>query len=139
MSLFTKLFTSARIPEKQSSNFDIDKIIYDLYSLNDGTIPSAEKGIVSTGIEIALPNDYFGQIIPHPHLSVRGIHACQRHLYREGQDFIIMGGDIPSTRNDGEIRLNILNINDTPFEYRSGEKIAQLILTKINTNHEETI
>lgn len=89
---------------------------YDLYASEDGVIEPNKRTMISTGIKMSIPNGYFGKIFPRSGLAVKnGIN--------------VLAGVIDSDYV-GEIKVVLANHNDKAFEYKIGDRIAQLIILK---------
>jgi len=92
---------------------------YDLYSNESGFIKGRGRGIVRTGISIAIPPGYYGRIAPRSGLAVKfGID--------------VLAGVVDSGYR-GEIGVVLQNLSDNTFNYKEGERVAQLILEQCNT------
>lgn len=89
----------------------------DLSSNDSGVIPSGERKLIKTGVKIALPDDTYGRIAPRSGLA---------HKY--GID--VFAGVIDSDYR-GEIGVILFNSGKEDFEYKKGDRIAQLIITPI--------
>ena len=87
---------------------------YDLKTPFDTVIRPGGSAIVDTGVHIAIPAGYFGKIESKSGLNVNhGIVSC--------------GGVIDSGYT-GSIRVKLYNFGRLPYTFRTGEKIAQLII-----------
>lgn len=90
----------------------------DLYAAEDCSIPPYGQYLVPTGIKIALPKGYAGLIWDKSGLANQG--------------FTTLGGVIdPSYR--GEIKVVFKNLSEDIYHIRSGQKIAQLLIQKVET------
>ena len=90
-----------------------------LYSLHDTVIQPGSRDIVSTGICATIPLGCYGRIAPRSGLTVRyGIHV---------------GAGVIDPDYTGELKVCLFNLGSVPFEIKSGERIAQLILEKCLT------
>jgi len=93
---------------------------HDIYTLKDGTIPVQKEMLVETGIAIGLP---------------RGTYA--RRAARSGiasRHGIAVGGRVIDADHPGEIKVNLRNHGDTSYEFKAGDRIAKLIMEKIQTH-----
>lgn len=87
---------------------------YDLKTPFDTVIRPGGSAIIDTGVHIAIPMGYFGKIESKSGLNVNhGIVSC--------------GGVIDSGYT-GSIRVKLYNFGRLPYTFRTGEKIAQLII-----------
>ncbi len=88
---------------------------YDIYSVEDKILTAQGATIVKTGIQISAPPGYYYTIEGRSSLWIRGIFPNR--------------GIIDSTFC-GEVVVSLVNVNDTPFEVKAGDRIAQIILSK---------
>lgn len=93
---------------------------YDLSADNDGIIPPADRALVSTGTVIAVPEGTYGRIAPRSGLALRS--------------GISVGAGVIDSDYRGEVMVLLFNHDSSkPFVYQKGDRIAQLILEKIET------
>ena len=90
---------------------------YDLISNEDKEIESRNKGLVSTGISMAIPVGYYGWVAPRSGL------ACK--------NFIDVGAGVIDSDYRGEVKVLLFNFAETNFQVKKGDRIAQLIIEKI--------
>uniref|UniRef100_A0A8C5L964 Deoxyuridine 5'-triphosphate nucleotidohydrolase n=1 Tax=Jaculus jaculus TaxID=51337 RepID=A0A8C5L964_JACJA len=86
---------------------------YDLYSAYDYTVPPKEKGIVKTGIQIAVPPGCYGRVAPRSGLAVK--------------HFIDVGAGVIDEDYRGNVGFVLFNFGKEKFEVKQGDRIAQLI------------
>ena len=111
-----RLTLDATLPTRASPG----SVGYDLYSLHDTVIQPGSRDIVSTGICATIPLGCYGRIAPRSGLTVRyGIHV---------------GAGVIDPDYTGELKVCLFNLGSVPFEIKSGERIAQLILEKCLTH-----
>lgn len=92
----------------------------DLHSAEDRTFAPFERGLVGTGIAVAIPEGYAGFVQPRSGLALR-----------RGLTFVNTPGLIDSHYR-GEIRLIVVNLDPTdPLPIARGEKIAQLVIQRV--------
>ena len=109
-----KLGDDATIPTKSN----ISDAGWDLYSSGMATIVYPhERKLISTDISIAIPDGYCGLIWPRSGLSVNS-----------GID--ILAGVIDSGYR-GEVKVCMLNTSDTLVHIHPGDRVAQLIIQKV--------
>lgn len=108
-----KLVSNAIIPKKGS----LYAAGYDLYSAVDTTIKAKNKGLVSTGISMAIPKGNYGRVAPRSGLAAK--------------NFIDVGAGVVDEDYRGEVFVLLFNFSDTDFEIKYGDRIAQLIIEKI--------
>ncbi len=110
-----RLTLDATLPTRASPG----SVGYDLYSLHDTVIQPGSRDIVSTGICATIPLGCYGRIAPRSGLTVRyGVHV---------------GAGVIDPDYTGELKVCLFNLGSVPFEIKSGERIAQLILEKCLT------
>lgn len=86
---------------------------YDLYSVENVTLQPGRATIVQTGIQIACPPGFYYTIDGRSSLWKIGIFPNR--------------GIIDSTFTD-DVVVSLVNVNDTPYIVKKGERIAQIIL-----------
>jgi dUTP pyrophosphatase len=92
---------------------------YDISASEDAKIPSRGRAAVPTGISIGLPEGTYGRIAPRSGLA-----------YKFGID--VLAGVIDVDYR-GEIFCILYNSGVHPFNIQRGDRIAQLIIEKIET------
>jgi len=93
---------------------------HDLYALKDGTIPAQRQMLVDTGIAIGLPRGTYGR------LAARSGMASKHG--------IAVGGAVIDVDYNGEIKVILRNHGETSYEFKAGDRIAHLIVEKIQTD-----
>lgn len=94
----------------------------DLRSRIDQVIPPGERALIPTGICIAIPTGYAGFVQPRSGLALK-----------HGISIVNTPGLIDS-KYRGEIGVILINTNKSePFLIKKGDKIAQLIIQKVET------
>ena len=89
----------------------------DLYSNESGVIEPLSRKMISTGIIIKIPDNYYGRIAPRSGLALKN-----------GID--VLAGVIDSDYR-GEVKIILYNTDkDNNYEYKKGDKIAQIIIEK---------
>ncbi len=89
----------------------------DLRSREDYTLKPGELYTVSTGIKVQIPYGYFGSVRDRSGLAANsGLHA--------------LAGVIDSNYR-GELRVVVKNLGDKAFEIKRGDRIAQLLIQKV--------
>jgi dUTP pyrophosphatase len=86
----------------------------DLFSIEDCIVNSLERKIISTGISVEIPVGYYGRIAPRSGLAAKN-----------GID--VFAGVVDSSYR-GEIKVILFNSDNKPFEIKSGDRVAQLII-----------
>ncbi|CAI2313936.1 unnamed protein product [Caenorhabditis sp. 36 PRJEB53466] len=110
---FTKLNENAQMPTYGSAA----AAGADLYSAEDVVVPARGKFCVSTGLQLELPFGYYGRVAPRSGLAAK--------------HFIDVGAGVVDSDYRGELKVLLFNFNDTAFEVKKGDRIAQLICERI--------
>jgi len=92
---------------------------YDLFAAADAVIEAHGKALIATDIAIAVPPGYYGRIAPRSSL------AWKQH--------IDLGAGVVDADYRGPVGVVMFNLAATPFNVRKGDRVAQLVLTKIAT------
>ena len=109
-----KLSPNAKIPTKGSS----EAAGLDLYSAEDCIVPKKGKFLVPLGIALAVPKGYYGRMAPRSGLAVK--------------KFINVGAGVVDSDYRGQIYALLFNFGEEDFEVKTGDRIAQLIITEIS-------
>jgi dUTP pyrophosphatase len=91
---------------------------YDLYAAESKVITKGERSLVSTGVALAIPAGHYGRIAPRSGLSVKGIDV---------------GAGVIDCDYRGEVKALLINNGKDDFEVLEGDRIAQLLVTKVET------
>ena len=89
----------------------------DLYSVEDMVLAPGERGSVPTGIAIALPDGY---------VSLVWDKSGPSHKF----GVKTLGGVLDSGYR-GEYLIGLVNLGQEKFEIKKGQKIAQLLIQKV--------
>ena len=90
---------------------------YDLFSIEKGEILPQERKMIDIGIQMQIPQGYYGRIAPRSGLALKN-----------GID--VMAGVIDSDYRNN-IKCILLNTDKNKiYEYNIGDKIAQIIIEK---------
>lgn len=106
---------SAILPTKGTEN----SAGYDISCCQDTLINSKSYKMLDTGISMKIPNGYFGKI------------ECRSSLACKG--FSVLGGVIDSDYR-GEIKVILMNNGELDYNFKKGDRIAQIIIHKIMNN-----
>jgi len=90
---------------------------YDLFSAEDTVIPARGKGMVSTGLIMAIPSQHYGRIAPRSSLAWK--------------NYIDTGAGVVDSDYRGEVKVILFNHAQDDFNVKLGDKIAQLIIEKV--------
>ncbi len=94
----------------------------DLYALEDGALEPGERASVRTGIAVEIPDGEAGLVLPRSGLAAR-----------HGIALVNAPGLIDSGYR-GEIVVLLLNTDPSVrFEMAAGDRIAQLVVVKVQT------
>ena len=99
----------------------------DLYARESGVLAAGERTMVATGIAVAIPPGYVGLIAPRSGLAAR-----------HGVSLVNSPGILDSGYR-GEIHAIVINEGAEPFEFRRGERIAQLVVVPFASQHYEVV
>ncbi len=91
----------------------------DLCAAEDAELGPMQRKLIRTGVRMAIPPGYEGQVRPRSGLALK-----------HGLTMVNTPGTIDSDYR-GEIGLIMINLGDEPFRIRSGERLAQLVICKI--------
>ena len=92
----------------------------DLLAVSDLTLKPGERGLVGTGIAIALQDGYAAFVHPRSGLAAK-----------HGVTLVNAPGTVDAGYR-GEIRVNLINLDpDTEFTVRRGDRIAQLVIQQV--------
>lgn len=111
-----KFSPKAHIPKKMTPG----SAGFDLYALQDEEIQPRSSFFVRTGVNIYVPSGYYGAI------KGRSGNAFLRKMF--------VFNDVISSGYQEEIAVLIMNFDDSSsLHVKVGERIAQIILTKIHS------
>ena len=110
-----KLSNNAILPKRSTDG----AAGHDLCASQDCTIPAGGKGLVKTGLSISFPPSLYARIAPRSGLALK--------------KFIDVGAGVVDSNYHGEVGVALFNHGDQDFEVKMGDRIAQLILEKIDT------
>lgn len=91
---------------------------YDLYALEDTTINCFQFIPVSTGVSIEIPAGHYGRVAPRSGLAVK--HG------------VMVGAGVIDSDYRGELKVALATLNGV-YEFKKGDRIAQLIIERIAT------
>ena len=91
----------------------------DLYAAEDLTLKPGERALTPTGIAVAIPDGYEGQVRPKSGLALK-----------QGLSVVNTPGTIDAGYR-GEVGVILINLGQEAVEIRTGQKIAQMVFTKV--------
>lgn len=103
-----------RFMSQMAAGMDISAAIPDPLTINTGEIV-----LVPTGFAVALPEGYEFQIRPRSGLAIK-----------KGLTVINAPGTIDADYR-GEVRVGLINLGKEPVEIQPGERIAQMVLSRV--------
>ena len=109
-----KLSNNAALPKRSTRG----AAGYDLCASQDCIIPAGGKGLVQTGLEISFPIGLYARIAPRSGIPLK--------------KFIDVGAGVINSDYRGEVGMVLFNHGDQDFQVKMGDRIAQLILEKID-------
>ncbi len=83
------------------------------------SLPPGGRALIPTGIALALPRGYEGQVRPRSSLALK-----------QGVTILNSPGTVDADYR-GELKVLLINHGDRPFTVRRGERIAQLVVAPI--------
>ncbi len=91
----------------------------DLRSSLDEVIPARGRALIPTGISISLPPGHVGLVWPRSGLAVKHALDC--------------GAGVIDSQYRGEIKVLLFNHSDADYQIKKGDRIAQLLVQKVET------
>lgn len=87
---------------------------------HDVTLLPGERTLIPTGISVAIPEGFEGQIRPRSGLAIQN-----------GIGIINGPGTIDSDYR-GEVGVVLINLGNEPFTIRNGDRIAQMVIAPVH-------
>jgi dUTP pyrophosphatase len=107
-----KLYKDAELPKTMR----VGDAAMDFYSYKDYEINPGERIIVETGVAIAIPDGYWGNVRDRGGLPAKhGIHT--------------MGGVFDSNYR-GEVQIIMINLGQEKYKIEKGHRICQMIIER---------
>ncbi|MCR4284847.1 MAG: dUTP diphosphatase [archaeon] len=97
----------------------------DVYSVENSIILPGKRKMISTGISIEIPSGYVALVWDKSGIAAK-------------QGITILGGVIDAHYR-GEYKIILFNTSDDNFEVRIGDKIAQVLIQKIESAEIEEV
>ena len=121
---FRRLKVAAR-PPTQAHEGDAG---YDLHAAEAATIGPGERASIGTGIAVAIPEGQAGLVIPRSGLAAR--HGIS----------VVNAPGLIDAGYRGELRVLLLNTDRSEaFTVEPGDRIAQLVLVRVETEELEEV
>jgi len=92
---------------------------YDLYACDDIVILPMNKALIPTGLAVEIPEGCYGRIAPRSGLSAK--------------KFIDVGAGVIDRDYRQEVKVLLFNFGVEVYFVKKGDRIAQLILERIET------
>lgn len=89
----------------------------DLYAREHTVLAPGIQTAIATGVAIEIPEGYVGLVWDKSGLSMR--HGLKT-----------LGGVVDSGYR-GEVMVGMINLSDTPYTFEKGDKVAQLLIQKV--------
>ena len=115
--LVQRLHPDAYVPERGSE----DAAGLDLHAAEPRTIAAGDRDLVSIGIAVAIPKGSYGRVAPRSGLAV--------------EQGITIGAGVIDSDYRGELKVLLFNHGEDALVVKKGDRIAQLIIEKIDTVH----
>jgi dUTP pyrophosphatase len=113
-----RLREDARMPTRSH----VDDAGLDLYAVEATSLAPGRRAAVSTGIAIELPLRHAALVLPRSGLALR--HGIA----------LVNAPGLVDSGYRGELRVLLLNTDrDETFEIHPGDRIAQLVITRVET------
>ncbi|MBN2801224.1 MAG: dUTP diphosphatase [Deltaproteobacteria bacterium] len=93
----------------------------DLLAAESLLIAPGQRAAVATGLQLAIPAGYEGQVRPRSGLALR-----------HGVTVLNAPGTIDSDYR-GELRVLLVNLGQEPFQVARGDRVAQLVIAPVAT------
>lgn len=116
--LVRRIHEAAELPRRMSA----DAAGLDLAACLPGgpeTLVPGERRLIPTGVALAIPTGYEGQVRPRSGLALR-----------HGISIVNAPGTIDADYR-GELKVILINLGDAPFVVQHGERIAQLVVAPV--------
>ena len=94
----------------------------DLYALEDGLLEPGERASIRTGVAVEIPDGQAGLVLPRSGLAAK--HGIA----------LVNAPGLIDAGYRGEVRVLLLNTDSSaPFQIAPGDRIAQLVLVRVET------
>lgn len=92
---------------------------FDLYSAEDVIVPTGKWKLVQTGLQIRFPRGTEGQIRTKSGVALKnGV-------------FVLNSPATIDENYEGEIGIILMNLSDTDFVVKRGQKVAQMVINEV--------
>jgi len=94
---------------------------HDIYALKKGTIPAQRPMSVENGIAIGQPKGTYGRLAARTGMA--------------SKYGIAVGGGVIDVDYTGEVKVILRNHGNTSYQFKAGDRIAQLMVETIQTHN----
>jgi dUTP pyrophosphatase len=107
-----KLYPDAQLPQMMRTG----DAAMDFYSYKDYELRPGQRVIVETGVAIAIPDGYWGNIRDRGGLAGKhGLHTL---------------AGVMDSNYRGEVQVVMMNLSQEDYNIKKGDRIAQMIIAK---------
>jgi dUTP pyrophosphatase len=110
-----KMTPNAKIPKYATAG----SAGMDLHCVEDFNLPAMTRMLIPTGLQMAIPRGYEGQIRPRSSLALK-----------YGVTVLNTPGTIDSDYR-GEVKILLANLSDEDAAFSAGDRIAQIVFAKV--------
>lgn len=103
------------LPKRQT----VDSVGYDLHSVEEYTLQPGECKLIDIGLSFTVPKNTYGRIAPRSSISYK---------YN-----ILVNAGVIDRDYTGNVKVCLSNLSSNPFKINVGDRIAQLIIERIET------
>ena len=107
-----KIYKDAQLPQMIREG----DAAMDFYAYKDYLIKAGERAVVETGVAIAIPRGYWGNVRDRSGLA--GKHSVHT-----------MAGVMDSNYR-GEVQIVMINLSQEEYQIKKGDRIAQMIVSR---------
>ncbi|MBN1959839.1 MAG: dUTP diphosphatase [Deltaproteobacteria bacterium] len=119
---FDELALGPRRMSEHAAGYDIAAALDEPVTLAPG-----DRALIPCGFAMALPPDYEAQVRPRSGLAIK-----------HGITLLNSPGTIDADYR-GEVRVIVINHGSEPFVISGGERVAQIVIAKVNTLNVKTV
>ena len=126
---FVKLDPRAKVPTRAHDG----DAGYDLYATEEVSISPGQRRLIKTGIAMAIPEGYYGQILDRSGLALKGLHVTGGVIdsaYRSDVGVILTYMCSTRIRDGGLMAMYAAYALDAVYKINAGDRIAQIVIKK---------
>lgn len=117
-----QLLSSAAVAPTRAHAHDVG---WDLYAAEERWVLARSSATVATGVAVAVPLGYYGRIASRSGMSVK--HDIE------------VGAGVVDAGYRGELVVKLHNHSDANYLVRAGDRVAQLVVTRIYTGDMQVV